>query len=46
MAAEGSSPEVEVKVHRKSYDLFTWLMKWGTIISAIVAFLVILIIAS
>lgn len=46
MAAEGSSPKVEVKAHRSSYSLFIGLMKWGTIISAIVAFFVILIIAS
>lgn len=45
MAAEGTT-EVEVKAHRSSYSLFIALMKWGTIISAIVAFLVVLIIAS
>lgn len=45
MAGE-SPPEIEVKVHRSSYSLFIGMMKWGTIIAAIVTALVILIIAS
>lgn len=45
MATEGEN-QMEMKAHEKSYDLFSWLMKWGTIVSLIVAAIVVLIIAS
>lgn len=45
MAAEGSSNN-DVQAHEKSYGLFTWLMKWGTIISFVAAAIVVIIIAS
>lgn len=44
MAAEGEV-EREVRRHHNSYGLFVALMKWGAIISAITALLVIFIIA-
>ena len=44
MAAEGEI-EREVRRHHNSYGLFVALMKWGAIISAITALLVIFIIA-
>ena len=45
MAAEGDTPE-DLKAHVKSYSSFAWMMKWGTIVSFILAMLVILIISS
>lgn len=36
----------EMKAHEGSYGLFLWMMKWGTVISAIVTLLVVLLIAS
>ena len=45
MAAEGEAPEKMLKVHRSGYDGFVTMMKWGTIVSFIVAILVILIIS-
>jgi hypothetical protein len=43
MAAEGELDK-EVSVHRKGYEGFLFLMKWGTIISVITGFIVILLI--
>lgn len=43
MAAEGK-PDMEMKAHLKSYDMFAALMKWGAIVSLAVALLVVLII--
>jgi hypothetical protein len=43
MAAEGDT-KVELKDHKRGYTLFVALMKWGTIISAIVAFIVVFVI--
>ncbi len=43
MAVEG---ENDIKAHVKSYSHFAWMMKWGTIISAIVALIVVIIISS
>jgi hypothetical protein len=43
MAAEGEF-EKEAITHRKGYEGFLFLMKWGTIISVITGFIVILLI--
>jgi hypothetical protein len=43
MAAEGEF-EKEVIVHRKGYEGFTFLMKWGAIICVVLGFIVILLI--
>jgi hypothetical protein len=45
MAVEGDTHE-DVRAHVKSYANFAWMMKWGTIISAIVAIFVVIIISS
>jgi hypothetical protein len=45
MAAE-LDLEKETATHRKGYVGFISLMKWGTILSAIIAFIVVLIIAA
>lgn len=45
MAATGDADR-EVARHRDTYSFFTGLMKWGTILSAIAAMLVIFIIAN
>ena len=45
MAAEGEA-QVEMKAHEKSYALFSGMMKWGAVVSFIVAMLVVLILAS
>jgi hypothetical protein len=45
MAGEGHT-EITSKAHSSSYNLFVGMMKWGTIISFIVAAIVVLIIAS
>ena len=45
MAAEGDT-KMDYNAHEKSYSLFSGLMKWGTIISFILAAIVVLIIAS
>lgn len=45
MAAEGDLQK-EVLTHRRGYAAFTRLMKWGTIISLVVALLVILLISN
>ena len=42
MAAEGDVKEM--RAHEKSYDRFVFMMKWGTILSLVTGFLVILII--
>jgi Bacterial aa3 type cytochrome c oxidase subunit IV len=43
MAAEGEI-ETEVIVHKKGYEGFIFLMKWGAIISIVLGFIVILLI--
>ena len=43
MAAEGEI-EKEVIIHRKGYEGFIFLMKWGAIISITVGLIVILLI--
>ena len=45
MAAEGNS-NTDIQAHVKSYDRFSAMMKWGTIISFIVAMIVVIIISS
>ncbi len=45
MAAD-SDMQNEMKAHVKSYSAFAWMMKWGTIVSFIVAMIVVLIIAN
>ena len=45
MAAEGHEV-LEMKAHEKSYATFSWIIKWGTIVSFVVAAIVVLIIAS
>ena len=43
MAAEGEI-EKEVVTHRKGYESFISMMKWGAIVCVIVGFIVILLI--
>ncbi|HEX8668519.1 MAG TPA: aa3-type cytochrome c oxidase subunit IV [Allosphingosinicella sp.] len=38
--------EKETAVHRRGYSGFVSLMKWGTIVSVIIGFIVVLIIAN
>lgn len=45
MAADAEAGK-EFKAHANTYDFFIGLMKWGTILSALVALLVIFIIAN
>ncbi len=45
MAAEGETQE-DIRAHVKSYSAFSWMMKWGTIVSFIVAAIVVLIISN
>ena len=45
MAAEGDLQK-EVVTHQRGYAAFTRLMTWGTIVSLVTAFFVILIISS
>lgn len=45
MAVEGDNP-ADVKAHVESYSAFAAMMKWGTIISVVVAAIVVLIISS
>ncbi|HEY9553360.1 aa3-type cytochrome c oxidase subunit IV [Allosphingosinicella sp.] len=45
MAGEGEA-QVEMKAHEKSYSLFSAMMKWGAVVSFVVAMLVVLILAS
>jgi hypothetical protein len=45
MAAE-LDLEKETATHKKGYDGFVGLMKWGTIVSAVTALIVVLIIAA
>lgn len=40
--AEGDAKDL--KAHERSYDRFIFMMKWGTILSLITAFVVILLI--
>jgi hypothetical protein len=44
MAAEGEI-EKEVIVHRKGYEGFIFLMKWGAVICVVIALIVILLIS-
>ena len=43
MAAEGDTGEL--RAHARAYDRFIWLMKWGAIVSLVVALIVIMMIA-
>ena len=43
MAAQGDN-ETDVIAHRKGYEGFLFLMKWGAIISIVTGFIVILLI--
>ncbi|MDP8993534.1 MAG: aa3-type cytochrome c oxidase subunit IV [Pseudomonadota bacterium] len=45
MAAEGEVPEKMVRDHRRGYEAFVALMKWGAIVSLITTLFVILIIS-
>ena len=45
MAVEGDNP-ADIKAHVKSYSAFAAMMKWGTILTAIVTAIVVLIISS
>ena len=45
MAAEGDARN-EIQAHRSGYSLFIWLMKWGAIVSFVVAMLVVFLISS
>ena len=45
MAAEGSKQD-DMPAHAKSYALFSGMMKWGTILSAITGLIVIIIISN
>ncbi len=45
MAIEGDTQK-ELKAHVKSYSLFSAMMKWGTIISFIIAMIVVFVISS
>ena len=45
MAADANAGK-DVRTHEETYGFFTGLMKWGTIVSAIVAMIVVFIIAS
>lgn len=45
MAAEGDVKN-DLKAHEKGYSAFVGLMKWGTIVSFVVAAIVVLLIAS
>jgi di/tricarboxylate transporter len=46
MAAEGEVPERMLRAHRSGYDGFVWMMKWGAVLSFIVALIVIAIISN
>jgi hypothetical protein len=45
MAADGEATK-EMRAHEGSYTRFIFMMKWGTILSLMVGFLVILIISN
>jgi hypothetical protein len=45
MAAEGELDK-EITTHRRGYDGFVSLMKWGAAVCVVVAFIVILLISS
>ncbi len=45
MAAEGEA-KTDLQAHVKSYDRFSAMMKWGTILSFILAMIVVIIIAT
>jgi hypothetical protein len=42
MAGEGET-RTDMQDHKRGYSLFVALMKWGTIVSAIIAFIVVFI---
>ena len=44
MAADGDVPS-EIKAHASGYSLFVAIMKWGAIISFILAMIVVLLIS-
>ena len=44
MAADGEATK-ELRAHESSYGRFLFMMKWGTILSLITGFIVILIIS-
>lgn len=46
MAAEGEVPERMLKDHVSGYEGFVSLMKWGTIISVLIGFLVMFVISN
>lgn len=41
ISSDGSG---DIAAHVRSYDRFTWMMKWGTIFCAIVGFIVVFVI--
>ncbi|HEU0133460.1 MAG TPA: aa3-type cytochrome c oxidase subunit IV [Allosphingosinicella sp.] len=43
MAAEGEI-ETEITTHRRGYEGFLFLMKWGTVISLVLGLIVVLLI--
>jgi len=43
--ATGNENLVEYNTHRRNYVAFTQLLKWGAIVGAIVAFVIMLIIS-
>ena len=45
MAVDGEATK-EMRAHESSYGRFTFMMKWGTIVSLVVGFIVILIISN
>jgi len=44
MAADFDHRE-QLKAHEGTYGLFIWMMKWGTIVAAIITLIVVLLIA-
>lgn len=44
MAVEGEAKEL--KAHAQSYDRFIFMMKWGTVLSAITGLIVIFVISN
>ncbi|HZF93524.1 MAG TPA: aa3-type cytochrome c oxidase subunit IV [Allosphingosinicella sp.] len=45
MAAEGDAHPKMIREHQSGYDGFIWMMKWGAVLSFIVAMLVMWIIS-
>ena len=46
MAADKTTNAMDYPAHERSYDRFLFMLKWGTIASAIVGLAVVLIIAN